>query len=342
MAKFLNKKEQVIDFQLTQYGKQRLSVGKFKPAYYSFFDDGILYDSEYANFSEQQNDIQKRINEETQFLEGILSFTDIEKFNPAGNYLNVAKATVGVVDPIDLSISPLNKPIATDKFSYNSGISDISFESENINFAPANKIITCQGQILKVKTFDDTNYDFNIEDTVENLGLSSTAREYEIPQIDVSLYYTKLVDKPTSVLNSDTIQETISQSPPFADGNVVKLIKNDLVIYAEEVNTELMGENYDVEIFEILTGSEFVKLDRKYFKNIEEQIVDGFMKFKNHDNYGLARNDYKKRDVEYYFDILTDSNVDAKIACGCAESFSKNSYYIDIDIDCENVRKMDE
>ena len=31
MAKFLNKKEQVIDFKLTPYGKRRLAAGKFKP-----------------------------------------------------------------------------------------------------------------------------------------------------------------------------------------------------------------------------------------------------------------------------------------------------------------------
>ena len=36
MAKFLNKKEQVIDFKLTPYGKQRLSVGQFEPVFYSF------------------------------------------------------------------------------------------------------------------------------------------------------------------------------------------------------------------------------------------------------------------------------------------------------------------
>ena len=83
MAKFLNKKEQVIDFKLTPYGKQRLSVGQFKPVFYSFFDDGILYDSQYAGFTEKQNDINNRIKNETQFIEGILSFTDIENY-PAG------------------------------------------------------------------------------------------------------------------------------------------------------------------------------------------------------------------------------------------------------------------
>ena len=39
---FFNKKEEVIDLQLTQYGKYLLSLGKFKPVYYAFYDDGIV------------------------------------------------------------------------------------------------------------------------------------------------------------------------------------------------------------------------------------------------------------------------------------------------------------
>ena len=46
MAKFLNKKEQVIDFQLTPYGNYLLSTGVFKPAYYAFYDSNILYDKD--------------------------------------------------------------------------------------------------------------------------------------------------------------------------------------------------------------------------------------------------------------------------------------------------------
>ena len=47
--KFLNKKEQVFDIQLTPYGKHKLSAGNFTPMYYAFFDDNILYDAQYAN-----------------------------------------------------------------------------------------------------------------------------------------------------------------------------------------------------------------------------------------------------------------------------------------------------
>ena len=48
---FLDKKEQVLDIQLTQYGKYLLSKGKLKPVYYSFFDDDVLYDSTYAGIT---------------------------------------------------------------------------------------------------------------------------------------------------------------------------------------------------------------------------------------------------------------------------------------------------
>ncbi len=41
---FFNKKEEVIEIELTQYGKYLLSKGKFRPVFYAFSDDEILYD----------------------------------------------------------------------------------------------------------------------------------------------------------------------------------------------------------------------------------------------------------------------------------------------------------
>ena len=39
---FFNKKEEVIDIKLTQYGKYLLSQGKFKPVFYSFSDESSV------------------------------------------------------------------------------------------------------------------------------------------------------------------------------------------------------------------------------------------------------------------------------------------------------------
>ena len=71
MSKFLDRKEQVIDIELTAHGRSAFSSGKFIPKYYSFHDDDILYDSEYGPSGsiknsrpkvdeEEQNDIVER------------------------------------------------------------------------------------------------------------------------------------------------------------------------------------------------------------------------------------------------------------------------------------------
>jgi len=65
---FFNKKQDVVDLQLTGYGKQLLSRGLFKPAFYAFSDDGIIYERQWvsgSNSDAQQTDIETRIQEET-------------------------------------------------------------------------------------------------------------------------------------------------------------------------------------------------------------------------------------------------------------------------------------
>jgi hypothetical protein len=39
--------------------------------------------------------------------------------------------------------------------------------------------------------------------------------------------------------------------------------------------------------------------------------------------------------VEYYFDIRFDHHIDQESACKGAEIFNKESYYIDLDFDCD-------
>lgn len=60
---FFNTKEEVIDIELTPYGKHLLSQGKWKPAYYEFYDDDVIYDQNYAGSTEQQDEIKRRIKE---------------------------------------------------------------------------------------------------------------------------------------------------------------------------------------------------------------------------------------------------------------------------------------
>ena len=61
MSLFINQKEEVIQIELTPYGKHLFSQGKFMPVYYSFYDDDVLYDGSYGIGTEEQNNIVSRI-----------------------------------------------------------------------------------------------------------------------------------------------------------------------------------------------------------------------------------------------------------------------------------------
>ena len=76
---FFNKKEEVIDIKLTQYGKYLLSQGKFKPVFYSFSDEEILYDSDYGVGTENQNATELRIQENTPSLKTQHNYVSLEK-----------------------------------------------------------------------------------------------------------------------------------------------------------------------------------------------------------------------------------------------------------------------
>lgn len=307
MAKFLDKKERVIDFQLTPYGKHRLAIGQLKPSFYSFFDTGIIYDSEYAGFSEAQNNIHERVKNKTQFIEGILLFEEVENTIPPGatprflggdvfsgadggssgplstaavrsdvesllteelgdgsklselpSYLVDALTSalisggtygdkIGSVSLFDIDIVPQRYVPKPDTLSYESAIGDAKFEGDNTQAAPAWKLVTCQGEITDIQEKDTSHYNLS------SASFDREQQEFNIPQVELKSYYTKQISKPTPFLvDVETIPGFVSETDTFGDGNTIKLIRDDVVIYAEEMNTELLTENFDVEVFEMI------------------------------------------------------------------------------------------
>ena len=65
--KFFDPKEEVLDIQLTPYGKFLYSKGLFDPKSYSFSDSEVLYNPACAGFEESQNSASFRITEETPY-----------------------------------------------------------------------------------------------------------------------------------------------------------------------------------------------------------------------------------------------------------------------------------
>ena len=75
MVRFFNQKEEVINIELTPYGRQQFASGTLSPAYYAFYDTSILYDGEYGDITETQNQVTNRISNETPRLQTLSRFS---------------------------------------------------------------------------------------------------------------------------------------------------------------------------------------------------------------------------------------------------------------------------
>lgn len=331
MAKFLNKKEQVFDIQLTPFGKHSLSIGSFKPVYYAFYDDNILYDGAYAGLTEGQNQIQTRIKEETQYIEGLSRFTDAEDEPFTGTSGATVEFTDSSGDPIERDIpyyeidltASLNEPTKT-VLKYEIG--DAFLEGDR-QAAPAWKIVSLEGRVTGTSQKDLLN-------------------DLDVPQVNVSLSYNLKIHEadPYGTFFAKNIEHFIATSDIFADNKVIRLHSDDFMMYGEEMNTELLTENFDVEVFEVLIGSVPAKVSgdpatdsfvKKLFLRETGRLQDGM--YHPVDPIALSKVDYNTNSVKYYFDVLVDEEVDKITACKSAAIFNKDSYYIDLDFDCDDV-----
>jgi len=308
MATFIDKKERVFDIELTSYGKYLLSVGKFKPSYYAFYDDNIIYDKQYTHSTatENQNDIDARIKD-TQYIESLVLFRDVEETLNNGE---------GASDWYNQSTITSRQQVPTkDIFKMDAPIGDAAIEG-NTNKSPAWKIVGLQG---------------DIDSTTE----TDAANNSIVPQINITAMYNKKVVESNITPTSNRIINNVIQTGTFEDGKQIILELNDPIYYVEEINTPIFVKNFDVEIFEVLTSSNedsYEQLHRKNFKSKSKQIIDGFMVSERIEE---AQIEVSAVDIEYYFDILVDQDIDQEVACKAATYFNKKSYYVDLDFECK-------
>jgi len=232
-------------------------------------------------------------------------------------------------------IGPLQYVPRQDIFKYDSAIGDALLDSKYTDVAPAWKIVVLNGKIT----------------SSEQKFRASANVSASIPQVNITVDYKKEIrnseypTRQTDQVSAGSIRGRYNRTPAFSDNNFIRLSSQDPIIYVDEVNTELLNENFDIEIF-LVTGSAGTVLERKYFETKDPQVVDGMMTRpqptqKGRYTYGAASTEGAVLDaapsetaVEYYFDLLTDSAADSDIVCKQLQIYNKSSYYIDLDIDC--------
>lgn len=240
---FLEKDSQVFDIKLTQHGKSKLADGNFKPVFYQFFDDDVIYDYEYAGISENQSEIYDRIKDSLR-LEAIPESLSVEEKD---------------------HLTPEQRRTFNDLFllKYALGTSELGERK-----APAFEISFLDGKL--------ENYFQNYSSSIglipiPQLSSSITFESYVLqgtrPTEDELIDNNGIFDN--GLESSELLENFVSNK--YADGTFIKIDGEHLLLEIQEHNSLFENENFEVEVFLV---EEDMKnrpsLKQLYFSNGEE------------------------------------------------------------------------
>ena len=284
---FFDKKQDVLDIKITSYGKQLLSRGLFKPVYYAFSDDGVMYDVKWMSGTlaqEKQSESEPRIQEGTPRLK-----TQYRKIGAERGIYNFPVAGDALYSNLP-NLSDLFEMNADLKAAYSEKLFEMLVALHGSNqlharFAESEKLLE---NVLGTKSyFNGYNPAWNM--LFYNGTISGSTGYYKkndittlTPQLNCTLTDTvyKMFDDlnpfealpevkniASSLANAgsdlegdseDSLgididnYETYFQQFYLEDG-ILFLIKDFLFLSVEEANTEFTNDNFIVEVFEVTT-----------------------------------------------------------------------------------------
>lgn len=298
---FFNKKEEVLDIQLTEYGKYLLSQGRMKPVFYAFYDDDILYDiSSSGDNNEPQKDADRRIRYETPSLKVQANTTGAEtrvkKFQKS--VVKNTKNSGFNVNLGDLSDALRDTPQFEQKFFVASdplGTSDLKTQ-----YAPAWNLEFIRNEISSSADY----YTANLTSSAATLNDGIIK---EIPQIDIILDYKMFYTEDTRTASNTNILSTLN-----TQGLNVALEKNYIVVDILEQNTNDEKDNFYIEVYE--SGSD-AGLQQLHFR--DEVFAD-----------------ITEDNAEYYLHLAADDNIPLEVMREIGEArFLEDSNRLELNTD---------
>jgi hypothetical protein len=285
MALF-NSKEEIINIELTSYGKFLLSRGKFKPAYYSFHDEGVVYDSEYADFEENSNTSEVRIQEQTPHLKPNYSF-----FSPK------ASMNKDIVQ-INLLNNKFELASTRNSLEYSEQIREVLSNSTILNnYIPSWEIYNLSSEYRSVtsSTIADNIPQFNL-----NLEIDVIKTNQETLQSNQVLQNLSLLNE--IVYNGqDEIYITVLK--PL----VLKIIENNTDSNIDKLDIKMYKQNTNEDGTYSYNQLKFLQENVNYDEENDLYV--------NISNVISSQQEVDNKYVEYYFDVKLDKEITDMYKC---------------------------
>jgi len=276
---FFDSKEEVLNIELTSYGKLLLSRGLLKPAYYSFHDDDILYDSQYASITEITSNSENRIQENTVYLKPFYSFVEPKPYIQKDIEQEKFLSSINNFD--------LNK---VNKFNNSLGDSTI-----NNLFIPSWKIKNLSSTFSSISnTFTDKN--LNIPQL--NCILSSSFNSISIADYEKDTKLKSAIDPNDSV---------------FSQENFHFFASEELLLSVEEMNVDFENDIFEIQVYktELDSNGNENYIVLKNLKNEKLVNEEGFLQDYSINNLANIDDQY----AENYFEINVDKEIENITAC---------------------------
>ena len=307
---FFNKKTEVMQIEMTPYGRYLYSIGKFMPHSYEFVDDDVMY--KMSGSTETQESAHSRI----------LSETPKPKINRAFQDEAAQAISPPTISDMRIMTRKMNQRQSS---LYSLGRS--AYSGSNI---PLMQTTMLQGAIT------GSQMTYPVSTTSYGKG-----GEVLIPQIDVDLNF-KAVLRDTLDPSDDYDGESL-QSVTFDDGTYIDIRYIEPIIHLKEFNSFYEKENFEIEVFKItgITGDETLtplKMNKKISAIVNGLLVD------NAPSTALSFDDLFTGDeqtvgfVNYFFDVQVDNEIPPEELCKAVDKLEINSQFLDEELICPDQR----
>jgi hypothetical protein len=294
---FFNKKEEILEIKLTSYGKQKLSKGTFKPTYYAFFDDGVLYDGARAGIVEDNNDIEPRIQDNSPSLRAQTSFTDLEKL--------VMKQTHDIIDGVyhEGNVTDIkHDPSVFQDYDGLRNTLPLGTAQLGNQYAAAWRVQFLEGQFRASR--NSTNDDLSKKAVIP---IPQITCDIEVQPLLVNKDFKGASDPQTGRYIPVSSVSTELESQQF-----IRVTNDYILLDVGEHNVDLLNDSFSLEVYEIETEDDKEILKPKVFKREVQDIVNDLMLDQDEIDKQVFEGETDSNFIEYFFNILTDDNIDNK------------------------------
>jgi len=314
---FFDKKTEVMKVELTPLGRYKLSIGRLKPHHYRFFDNNVVYDSQAIGVTEDQNDADPRIRENTQILKQNPKITGVETM------IKIIETDDITVQLEEFDISQPN--MVKRKMRKNK-------RDDHINQLPYN-LGTVEYDSTMSPSFKVDAFRGKFASTTNRFYASDNIQTASIPQIDVEVNYDAYVsyaEEDTNDYNFDI--QTIG---PFADGGKIVIKSQNPLIRIKEAHSFDEKENFHITAYRVFlenTGSGLI-YEKMTFLKKNSQILNDMYVEDNTETTEEAQQ-YQPDKVPYFFDLLVDKEIPESVYCATIGDLKIRNIYLDDEIIC--------